>query len=232
MPKFAKTTLRYALTAFVVLGMIPAAAWAGDLSSYRGFHFGTDLTTVAKLAGVSPSQAKVVHLRPALIQELAWRPRPLAASAQTEPAKEVVFTFYNGELFQIAINYDRYQTEGMTTTDFIEAISSTYGAATKPAVAVKVVQASSVDQEEEVLAQWQDPEYRFDLIRSRYGPSFQLVGVLKRLEAPVETAIQEAKRLDIREAPQRDAERAVREEEAERVKLDKARLLNKPKFRP
>jgi hypothetical protein len=45
-------------------------------------------------------------------------------------------------------------------------------------------------------------------------------------------AIQEAKRLDPREAPQRDAERAAQVEEAERVKLDKARLLNKAKFRP
>jgi hypothetical protein len=187
------------------------------------------MSTVAKLAGTSPSQAKVIHLRPALIQELAWRPRPLGASAQTDPAKEVVFSFYNGELFQIAINYDRYETEGMTTADFIEAISSTYGMAVK---AVAAVPASHVEQEEEVLAQWQDPEYRFDLIRSRYGPSFHLVGVLKRLEASVQAAIQEAKRLDIQEAPQRDAERAAREEETERVKLDKARLLNKPNFRP
>jgi hypothetical protein len=143
----------------------------------------------------------------------------------------VVFSFYNGELFQIAINYARYETEGMTTADFIEVISSTYGAAAKPAAAVKEAPASYVDQEE-ILAQWQDPEYRFDLIRSRYGPSFQLVGVLKRLETAVQTTIQEATRLDVLEAPQRDAERAVREEAAERVKLDKARLVNKPKFRP
>ena len=74
----------------------------------------------------------MIHRRPALIQELAWRPQPLGASSQTEPAKEVVFSFYNGELFQIAINYDRYETEGLTTDDFIEAISSTYGTAAKP----------------------------------------------------------------------------------------------------
>jgi hypothetical protein len=143
----------------------------------------------------------------------------------------VVFSCYNGELFQIAINYDRYETEGMTTNDFIEAISSNYGAAAKPASAVKEAPASYVDQEE-ILAEWQDPEYRFDLIRSRYGPSFQLVGVFKKLEAAVQAATQEAKRLDVLEAPQRDAERAVREEAAERDKLDKARLVNKPKFRP
>ena len=48
----------------------------------------------------------------------------------------------------------------------------------------------------------------------------------------MQAAILEAKRLDDQEAPQRDAERVAREEEAERVKLDKARLVNKPKFRP
>jgi len=231
MPKFVKAVWRWALTRFVLLAVISAAALAADLSRYRDFQFGTDLATVAKQAGASPSQAKVIHLRPALMQELAWRPQPLGATSQTEPAKEVVFSFYNGELFQIAINYDRYETEGMTTADFIEVISSTYGAAAKPAAAVKEAPASYVDQEE-ILAQWQDPEYRFDLIRSRYGPSFQLVGVLKRLETAVQATIQEATRLDVLEAPQRDAERAVREEAAERVKLDKARLVNKPKFRP
>ena len=129
------------------------------------------------------------------------------------------------------INYDRYETEGLTTNDFIEAISASYGTTTTLAASAKSALESYGDRED-VLAQWQDPEYRFDLIRSRYGPSFQLLGVLKRLEAPMQAAIREAKRLDLQEAPQRDAERAVREEEAVRVKLDKARLLNKPNFRP
>ena len=71
-----------------------------------------------------------------------------------------------------------------------------------------------------------------NLIRSSYGPSFKLVGVLKRLEAPAQAAILEAKRLDDQEAPQRDAARIASEEEAARAKLEKARLVNKPKFRP
>jgi hypothetical protein len=101
----------------------------------------------------------------------------------------------------------------------------------KPATPVRSEPPSYADQEQ-VLAQWQDSDYCFELIRSEYGPSFRLVGVLKRLEAPVEAAIREAKRLDVQEAPQRDAARAARENEAERVKLDKARLQNKPSFRP
>jgi hypothetical protein len=115
MLKFAWTFCWWAFSSLVVLEMISAAAGAGDLARYRKFQLGTDLAAVAKQAGAKPSEAKVIHLRPALIQELSWRPQPLGASAQREPAKEVVFSFYNGELFQISTNYDRYETEGTTS---------------------------------------------------------------------------------------------------------------------
>src|SRR5689334_18675069 len=73
-----------------------AATLGGDLSKYRNFQLGTDLATVAKQAGVDPSQAKAIHLRPALIQELEWRPRALGPTSQREAAQDVVFGFYNG----------------------------------------------------------------------------------------------------------------------------------------
>jgi hypothetical protein len=80
-----------------------ATTLAKDLSRYRNFQFGTDLPTIAKQVRASPSQAKVVHRRPALIQELEWHPQPLDPSSQTEFANEVIFSFYEGELFRIAI---------------------------------------------------------------------------------------------------------------------------------
>jgi hypothetical protein len=75
-------------------------------------------------------------------------------------------------------------------------------------------------------------QYRFVLIRALYGPGYRLVGVLRRLEAPAEAARMEAVRLDDEEAPRRDAERLAQEDEAERARLEKARIVNKPKFRP
>jgi hypothetical protein len=208
-----------------------AATLTADLSKYRNFQFGSDLATVAKQAGTNPSQATSIHLRPALIQELAWRPQPLGSSSHSESANEVVFTFYNGELSRIAVNYDHYETEGMKADDFIEAISATYGIATRPTVTAKAGP-QRYGEQEEVVAQWQDPQYRFDLIRSSYGPGFKLSGVLKRLEAPEQAAILEAKRLDDQEAPQRDAALKASAEQAERSQLEKARLVNKPRFRP
>jgi hypothetical protein len=128
-------------------------------------------------------------------------------------------------------SYDRYESEGLTADDFIEAISATYGTAEKPTPPANAVQAQYSDQEE-IVARWQDSRYYFDLIRSSYGPSFKLIGVLKKLEGPAQAATTEALRLDDQEAPQRDAARMADERELERAKLEKARLVNKPRFRP
>jgi hypothetical protein len=189
------------------------------------------LPAVAKQIGVSPSEAKAIHRRPALIQELEWRPQPFGPSSQTESAQNLVFSFYNGELFQISVNYDRYKTAGLTADDFIEALSATYGVAEKPAAPGNIAQ-GEFGAQGEIVARWQDSQYSFDLIRSSYGPTFRLVGVLKRLRSPVQAATTEAKRLDDQEAPQRDAARIADEKETERAKLEKSRLENKPNFRP
>jgi hypothetical protein len=143
----------------------------------------------------------------------------------------VVFSFYDGELFRIAINYDRHETEGLTADDFIEAISATYGIAEKPIPPADAAQ-GRYDDPDEIVARWQDSQYCFDLTRSAYSPTFRLIGVLKRLGAPAQAAITEAKRLDDQEAPQRDAARIAGEKGAERARLEKARIVNKPKFRP
>ncbi len=230
MRKFVGTASRSVLTSLLMFGMTSGAVLAQDLSKYRDFQLGSDLATVAKQTGVSPSQIKVVDRRPALIQEIAWRPQSLGSSSKTESVQEVVFSFYNGELFRVVVNYDRGQTEGLTADDIVGAISATYGMAAKPPVLARVPK-GAYGEPEEVLAQWQDSQYRFDLSRSSYGPSFRLIGVLMRLEAPAQAAILEAKRLDDQEAPQRDAARVASEEEATKARLEKARLVNKPKFR-
>lgn len=231
MIQFRGILSRSAVTSLLMFGTMSAATATGDLSKYRDFQLGTDLAAVAKQIAVSPSEAKVIHRRPALIQDLYWRPQPLGPTTRAEPAQVVVFSFCDGELFRIAVNYDRYATEGLTSDDIVAAISAAYGTATKPPATAKGAQEPYADQDD-LVASWQDPQYRFELIRSSYGPSFRLMGFLKRLEAPVQAAILEAKRLDDQEAPQRDAARIASEEEVTKAKLEKARLVNKPNFRP
>jgi hypothetical protein len=93
------------LAVFLMLGATSTAtALEGDLSKYRNFELGMDLATVAKQAAADPARAKVIHRRPALIQELEWRPQPLGASSQTEPVQEVLFSFYDGKLFRIKVD--------------------------------------------------------------------------------------------------------------------------------
>jgi hypothetical protein len=231
MTKLQKAILRSAAPLLLVLGVMPAGTAAADLSRYRNIQLGTDLPTVAKQVGVDAAQAKTIHRRPALIQELESRQQPLAPSSQPESAKDVTLGFYNGELYRIVVNYDRYETAGLTSDDFIAAISTIYGVAAKPSPVADSAQEMYAEREE-TIAQWQDSDYSFELVRLSFGPSFQLIGMLKRLQAPAQAAIVQAKRLDDEEAPQREAARKASEADAAKDELEKARLVNRPKFRP
>jgi hypothetical protein len=225
-------SLSTGLASMVVFGAAAAATTAADLSRYRTFQLGSDVATVARQAGTNLSDVKVIHQRPALIQEIAWRPGLSGPSQQSDSGKDVALRFFEGKLYQITVRYDRYDTQGLTNDDMVNAISALYGTATRPPAVAAATQ-RSFDDREEVLAQWEDSLYRFDLIRSAlYGPGFLLIGVLKEVETPAATAIANAVRLDEQEAPAREAARVATEERAAGAKLDKARLENRPKFRP
>jgi hypothetical protein len=204
-----------------------------DLSRYREFQFGMDLLAVAKRADVEPSEARVVHQRPALIQELEWRPqRALGPSSEADPVKEVLFSFYNGELFRVLVNYDQSKTEGLTDEDMVEAISAQYGIATKPTAKIILFSSFHIyNDSEKVIARWEDTQYSFNLFRSSYQPTFGLLVFSKRLDRSAVAAIAEAIRLDDQEAPQREIERQRKQEEESRAAQEKARPANKGNFR-
>jgi hypothetical protein len=209
-------------------------AYAPDLSRYRDFQLGTDLLGTAKRADMQPSEARVVHQRPALIQEMEWRPpRPLDSLLQTDPVGEVLFSFYNGELFRMVVNYDRYRTEGMTDADMVEAISAEYGTAAKPAAKIALFSSFQVyNESEKVIARWENSEYSCSLFRSSYQPTFGMLVLAKRLDGLAQSAITEANRLDEQDAPQREAERQEKQDREDRAAQEKARLANKEVFRP
>jgi hypothetical protein len=84
-------------------------ACAGDLSSYREFQFGMNLPVAVKLVSMNSSEARVIHQRPALIQELDWRPgRYPGSSPDTDAVKDSMFSFCNGELLGMRIPGLRY----------------------------------------------------------------------------------------------------------------------------
>lgn len=203
-----------------------------DLSRYREFQFGMNLGAVAKQAGLEPSAAKMIHQRPAAIQELNWQPQLSLTSSQADPVRTIYFSFYNGELFRIVVNYDRYKTEGLTTGDVVEAISAKYGTATKPAAEIIFSSSQVYNDSEVVIARWEDSQYSFNLFRSSYQPTFGMVGFSKRLDALARAAVAEAIRLDEQEAPQREIARQKKQDAENRAEQEKARLANKPNFRP
>ena len=218
--------------AFVVLcGVLGASALgAEELSTYRGFQLGMDLSAAAKQAGIEASEAKLVHQRPALIQKLDWQPSALRNSGDRDAIKEGLLSFYNGALYRIVVTYDRDRVEGLTTDDMIAAISSTYGVATRPKA--DIAYHSNYAEMAQVIARWQDSQYSFNLVRSGYGDSFALVMYSKRLDALAAAAITEAARLDATEAPERAIEASRKQEQDHRLSLEKARQVNAPNFKP
>lgn len=205
---------------------------AQDLSRYREFQFGMNLLTIAKLVDMKPSEARTIHQRPALIQELNWQSQLSLTSSQADPVRSILFSFYNGELFRIVVNYDRYKTEGLTMEDVVEAISAKYGTATKPAAEITFSSSQVYNDSEVVIARWEDSQYSLNLFRSSYQPTFGMIAFSKRLDALARAAIVEAIRLDEQEAPQREIERQEKQDQKDHAAQEKARQVNKATFRP
>jgi hypothetical protein len=211
-------------------------AAAQDLSRYRDVAFGSSVASVVAATRTSAGAVKVIHQRPALIQEFAWRPQYALGrpAGQIEAAQEVTFRFADDQLFSIVVVYEARLVEGLTNQDLIDAVSTVYGQATLTAAASKgpAPAPDGAINSSTAIARWQSADHEFTLMREVYPATFRLVGVSRRLEALARTAETEAMRLDKQEAPRREAERAVAEAERRKAAEDKTRATNKSEFRP
>jgi hypothetical protein len=204
---------RVTVLAFLIV-LSASSIHAHDLSSYRDFQFGMNLSSVAKQAGMKLAEAKMLHQRPAMIQELWWQRSSGESSPLTDPVSEVVFSFYNGDLFRMVVTYDRYRTEGLTDDDMIEAISAKYGIVARPVATIILFSSSQIyNENEKVLALWEDSQYSYNLYRSPNQHTFGILIFSKRLDTLAQAAIVEAIRLDNQEAPQRENEPQEKEKE-------------------
>jgi len=221
------------VTLALVLSTLPLRA---QRPQYRNFELGETLISVSAETKVSVGAARTVHERPALIQQLEWRPSYFLAGTmtqQTDPVQQIVFSFYNDQLFRLVINYDRQRTSGMTDADMIAAISTEYGPPLNIAVKQTATIASQLEAEFGAqVARWGDADYSIALHRLSYLSEFRLVVTSPRLEALARTAADQAVRLDEREAPQREIARQKQEDENARAAQEKARTANKAVFRP
>lgn len=229
--------------AIVILGalVMSPSTQAQDLSRYRDFQFGMSLPAVAKQVRMNPSDAKLIHRRPAMIQEFLWEALSFTRSSpQTESVKDIQFSFYNGELYRLVAMYNRDRIEGMTAEDIIAAISAKYGTASQPALEITLSSTQLYgdgeklysNQKEKVIAQWEDSQYSFNLFHSSTQSTFGLVAYSKRLNTEAQAAVAEAIRLDEIEGPQRETARKKKQDDETRVQQEKARKVNKAPFRP
>jgi hypothetical protein len=207
---------------------------AQDLSKYRDFQLGMSLAAVTQHVGVS-SEARVLHQRPELIQELMWQPpRTLGPPRPEDSVRKILFSFYNGELSRIVINYGWDKTEGLTVEDMVEAVSVTYGQAmlrTLPATPILALSKVDADSDR-IMAHWEDAQSSVDLFQPSYASTFGLVVLSKRLDALAQSASVESVRLDTQDAPGRAVERKQKQENEDHARQEKARLVNKAIFRP
>jgi hypothetical protein len=222
------------LAAVTVLFALPLHGQ--DRSRYREFELGGDLPSVSALTSVAVTEAKIIHRRPVLMQELEWR-RPYFSSGstdpQTDPVRQIVFSFYDNQLSRMLVDYDRDRTAGMTDADMIDAISTAYGPPVKPgSIKARAVPSELEDKSDTPVERWGDADYSVVLYRSSYASGFRLIVTSPRLDALARTADAQAIRLDEREAPQREIARQKKEMEEIRVSQAKARLANKAAFRP
>jgi hypothetical protein len=171
-----------------------------------------------------------------LMQEMQWRPSYYMSGStapQNDPVQQIVFSFYNDQLFKLVINYDRQRTDGLTDADMIDALSTVYGPPLKPDAKKSRAAASQAEDEAGTsIARWGDTDYSVVLYRSSYASEFRAIVMSPRLEALARLADAEAIKLDAREAPERENARQKKEADDSRAAQEKARIANKAAFRP
>jgi hypothetical protein len=230
---------------FMVLLSAPLI-FGQDLSKYRAFSLGTSLAELSKQVGPYSHYTTLIHQRPAAIQELTfWTLNSSRPRIGVYPVSQILFSFYNGELYRIVVTYDRDDTEGLTDDDMVQAVSARYGTATSVYPEINFFPTNYLDGGADkvipffltsdpyrsaglVIARWEDSQNAVSLLRSGNLNSFKLALSSKRLDAQAEVAIFEFEKFEKREAPQVEIRRPKKEAD----ELEVARQLNQKTFRP
>jgi hypothetical protein len=226
---------------FIGIGAVGLLLWgtalaAQDFDRYREFELGSNVTAVSAVTGTAAPDLKVIHQRPALIQELTWRPRYSprgAASPDVQSVEQIVFAFHENRLFQVTVDYDHARTAGLLDADMIEAVSAIYGPSLLLPVARKPLTVSGYGDPGTLIAQWGNVDDSVKLYRlPSFATKFRMVVTAEPISALARRDAAQALVLNASEAPQREAAREKRDAEDRRAAEEKARSTNKATFRP
>jgi hypothetical protein len=222
-------TIRNSILCISALFLTASLLQGQELSKYRGFSLGTSLATVLKHTGQKLADVNVTHGGPPLFQEVTWWPPNIpGTSYRSDSVEQILFSFYNGELYKISVTYDHTSTEGLTAADMVKSISAKYGPATSVESEIDPIMNALYNMKQKSAAMWEDSQYSFNLVRSSFTNRFELVIYSKRVNAEAEVAIAEAVKLDEQDGPKREAQRQRKEAD----NLEAARQKNQKTFRP
>jgi hypothetical protein len=214
---------------FLVMVLLSTPVISGqNLSTYRKFSLGASLGSISKQIGEDPGQANLIHKSPAVIQQLTYWPIPTSKySARAESVSQILFSFYDGRLYKIAVTYDGDATKGLTDDDMVQAISARYGTAKRFYPEINLPTNETYAPKETAIARWEDSENSADLSRSESLNSFKLSVFSQRLEMKAQVVTAESLKREKQEAPQREIDR----QKSEADKLAAARQKNIKAFR-
>jgi hypothetical protein len=228
------TLCRVAL--IVALGVtLPASAQ--EQGQYREFQLGASVAAISALTDTRVADVTLVHERPAVMQELRWMPSSFGTAGRSptrgKGLEQITFSFYENQLYRMMVDYERSQTKGMTDRDMIDAIARIYGPPSSSKITDEATDARGNESvASRLVARWNGPDYAIAVSRWAYGGAWRLVVESTPLAALAHTADVRAALLDVQEGPQREAERARREQQGKNDAEAAAREANNATFQP
>ena len=206
---------------------------SAELSRYREFELGASVATVTAVTQ-NAARVRTVHSRPALLQQLEWRPRYMAGAPVPgrDSIGEVVFSFVDDQLFKMSIAYAQDKTSGLTDEDMVDSLTAVYGAPSSPSPRTRTTSSAVALDAPVVFAEWRHDDTTVVLQRRPYSESFFLVITSLPLDIIARNAEATAVAMDQREAPAREAALLKKQADDEKVAAERTRSTNKKVFQP
>jgi len=206
---------------------------SAELSRYREFKLGASVAAVTAVTQ-NAARVKTVHSRPALLQELEWRPRYMSGAprADRDSIGEVVFSFVDDQLFKMSIAYAPDRTSGLTNEDVVDSLTAVYGAPSSPSPRTPTTSSADAWDVPVIIAEWRHADTSVVLQRRHYNESFFLVITSLPLDNIAGDAHATAVVMDEREAPAREAALLKKRADDEKAAAETTRSTNKKVFRP
>jgi hypothetical protein len=154
--------------------------------------------------------------------------KPSRNTFHADSVEQILFSFVNGNLYKMTVTYDQGSTEGLTSGDMVNSISTKYGPATRVAPVVEPASKENYDAKESPVASWEDVKYSLNLVRSSFTNRFGLIIYSKQANTEAELAIAEALLLEKQNGPKI----AVELQKKHSDDLEVAREKNQKTFRP